>query len=85
MEVQGKWKQVTEAFLDAQIIATKLSTIFLSRKMFSFHLSQQMHFFDNVGIQQKKHLKVIKTQLDTNSVLAFCTNLIPPGCIFKKE
>lgn len=42
--------------------------------MFSFHLSQQMHFFDNVGIQQKKHLKVIKPQLDTNSDPAFCTN-----------
>lgn len=84
-EVQGKWKQETEAVLDAHIIATKLSIIFLSREMFSFHLSQQMHFFDNVGIQQKKHLKVIKAQLDTNSVLAFCTNSIPPGCIFKKE
>lgn len=84
-EVQGKWKEETEAVLDAHIIATKLSIIFLSREMFSFHLSQQMHFFDNVGIQQKKHLKVIKAQLDTNSVLAFCTNSIPPGCIFKKE
>lgn len=33
-----------------------------------------MHFFNNVGIQQKKHLKEIKAQLDTNSVPAFCTN-----------
>jgi hypothetical protein len=33
-----------------------------------------MHFLNKIGIQQKKHLKVIKAQLDTNSVPVFCIN-----------
>lgn len=33
-----------------------------------------MHFFNNADIQQKKYLKAIKAQLDTNSVPAFYIN-----------
>lgn len=33
-----------------------------------------MHIFNNVGIQQKEHLKVIQTQLDANSIPAFYIN-----------
>lgn len=73
-EFQEKWKQRTEIFLDRHIIATKLSTIHLLRTILYFHLSQQMHIFNNVGIQQKEHLKVIQAQLDANSIPAFYIN-----------
>lgn len=33
-----------------------------------------MHYFNNVGIQQKKHLTAIKAPLDANSVPAFHRN-----------
>lgn len=33
-----------------------------------------MHIFNNVGIQQKEHFKVIQAQLDANSIPAFYIN-----------
>lgn len=41
---QRKWRQITETFLDKHIIANKLSTIHLLRKLLYFHLSHQLCF-----------------------------------------